>query len=200
MTRQPWQDSAACAGMETELFYQPESMGRGDSNDRPDPHAAARATCARCPVITECLAWAIDTNQYGFLGGMTEMERAAEKRRRQRGQQRANNGGAFAVSPLEDARRMAVYERGLSDVEAAEELGLHRSTWRQWRIARRLNPHKPVRYAQALPARVDALRLSLHQSGLTDAEIAEGANCTVEAIKKWRYRRGLESNRERVAV
>lgn len=42
----------------------------------------AKAVCARCPVVADCLSFALDTNLgYGVWGGMSEEERASLKRR-----------------------------------------------------------------------------------------------------------------------
>lgn len=192
-----WRGRALCAGMPTEVFFQPEPQGRGDRKNAPDPHAKARAICERCPVIAECLTWAMERGEYGWWGGTTEMQRAALKRKHQRSQQRDDYGRSYAISPLEDARRMAVYERGLSDVEAAGELGIHRATWRSWRIVNNLRAHKPAGSpfpGRPLPDWVNELRDSLYQSGLTDEQIAEGAKCSVSAVKHWRQKRGLPVN------
>ena len=48
--------------------------------------ASAKAVCARCPVMDECLAWALGSNiEFGVWGGLSEGERRALKRRRARG-------------------------------------------------------------------------------------------------------------------
>ena len=45
--------------------------------------------CNRCPVTSQCLAWALETGQdAGVWGGMSEDERRALKRRRNRGRTR----------------------------------------------------------------------------------------------------------------
>lgn len=197
-----WRERALCAGMPTEVFFQAEPIGNYSvDTERPDPHAEARAVCAACPVITECLTWAIEHNEYGFLGGKTELERAALKRKGQRSrQQRDDNGRSYAITPLEDARRMAAYEQGMSDGEASQALHLHRATFRAWRIVKGLPIHKPRFISSPLPPRVEELRRSLYDSGLTDQQIAAGANCTDQAIKRWRSRRGLPVNQQRQQV
>ena len=60
-----WRDSAACKGMDPDLFF--GGKGRG-ANDH------ARAICGRCPVRADCLR---DLGQYygGFIGGMTTTQR-----------------------------------------------------------------------------------------------------------------------------
>ena len=70
-----WRDSAACRGVDTEKFYLPDRM-RGP---RARAHeAAAKAICARCPVIRECRRWAVRSGEaWGVWGGLTSDERAA---------------------------------------------------------------------------------------------------------------------------
>lgn len=41
----------------------------------------AKAICRRCPVINECLSWALENQEFGVAGGMSEDERRAHKRR-----------------------------------------------------------------------------------------------------------------------
>lgn len=68
-----WEMSAACMGMDTSAFY-PADKERGVS--RRVREAKAKAICDRCPVIAECLQWAIATNEpWGLWGGMTREER-----------------------------------------------------------------------------------------------------------------------------
>ena len=51
--------------------------------------AKAKVVCNRCPVTSQCLAWALETGQdAGVWGGMSEDERRALKRRRNRGRTR----------------------------------------------------------------------------------------------------------------
>lgn len=58
----------ACAGVDAALFF-PERVSE---------YPKAAALCRRCPVQTECLAWALQTRQgFGMWGGKTPDERAA---------------------------------------------------------------------------------------------------------------------------
>jgi WhiB family redox-sensing transcriptional regulator len=69
-----WSLNAACIGTETSTFY-PADGERGMR--RRVREAKAKAICSRCPVIAECLQWAIATNEpWGLWGGMTAEERA----------------------------------------------------------------------------------------------------------------------------
>jgi WhiB family redox-sensing transcriptional regulator len=68
-----WQTQAACRDSETNSFYT-ETL-RGMTKVRQE--AAAKRVCAGCPVIANCLKWALKTEEpYGVWGGMTPDERA----------------------------------------------------------------------------------------------------------------------------
>ena len=68
-----WMASSACRGVDPRLFFaDPDEHGfaRAGSTTR------AKAICARCPVVSECLAYALATRQnHGVWGGATEQER-----------------------------------------------------------------------------------------------------------------------------
>lgn len=71
----PWREGAAClsVGPDVSFFPDPEDVGG---------IATAKAVCATCPVASECLTWAIETNQSeGVWGGHTARERKAIRRR-----------------------------------------------------------------------------------------------------------------------
>ena len=81
-----WRSRAACLGEDPELFF---PSGRDDI-DRPET-AAPKAVCARCVVVHDCLAEALDTHQNeGVWGGMTTFERRELLRRRDRATGRAS--------------------------------------------------------------------------------------------------------------
>ncbi|MGW4651320.1 WhiB family transcriptional regulator [Kitasatospora sp. NPDC004289] len=49
----------------------------------------AKAVCRRCPLLTECGDWAMDTDQdHGVWGGLSEDERRTIKRRAARNRAR----------------------------------------------------------------------------------------------------------------
>lgn len=61
-----WQALARCAEVDPDLFF-PEK----GASARP-----AKRICQRCEVRTECLEYAIETDQrYGVFGGLSERER-----------------------------------------------------------------------------------------------------------------------------
>lgn len=77
-----WQLLGACRGESTELFFHPEGE-RGPA--RSGREAAAKAICARCPVIRQCAAHALSAREpYGVWGGMSESEREEIIGRRER--------------------------------------------------------------------------------------------------------------------
>lgn len=68
-----WQVNAACRGTDTSNFYHPENE-RGPS--RVKREMRAKAICAGCPVIENCLRWALDTREpYGVWGGLSPEDR-----------------------------------------------------------------------------------------------------------------------------
>lgn len=77
-----WQDAAACRGEDIGLFFGPDGERQPEREVR---EQKAKAICARCPVRTECLEYALSRpEKYGVWGGMNEDERASERRRRMR--------------------------------------------------------------------------------------------------------------------
>ena len=92
-----WRDRAACAGMDSEVFFTEETGGLtgglvvmvGES---------ATEVCGRCPVAGECLEYAVETNQpFGIWGGKTELQR---RRLRSRWLQRSSSDqpGEYGLS------------------------------------------------------------------------------------------------------
>ena len=67
-TSEAWMDQAICAGTDPEAFF-PEKGGSTQS-------AMARMVCRGCPVISECLDYALEHNaKFGIWGGLTDKER-----------------------------------------------------------------------------------------------------------------------------
>ena len=68
-----WRHEAACRDEDPELFFPIGNTG------------PAQAVCRRCPVVDDCLRWALETGQdSGVWGGLSEDERRALKRRNAR--------------------------------------------------------------------------------------------------------------------
>ena len=71
-----WREHAACATVDSDLFFPVGVTGPAVGQI-----AAAKAVCSGCPVRSECLEFAIATNQeYGVWGGTSEEERRALRR------------------------------------------------------------------------------------------------------------------------
>lgn len=71
-----WRDRAACRSTDPELFF-PSTSGAGAQ--RLQRHA--KAVCATCPVLADCLSWALIKGlDYGVFGGLTACERRALRR------------------------------------------------------------------------------------------------------------------------
>lgn len=70
---EPWREEALCQG-DTEGLFFPDAADIGQV-------AAAKAVCVSCPVVDECLSYAIDTEQPdGIWGGYTAKERRKLRR------------------------------------------------------------------------------------------------------------------------
>ena len=71
-----WRARAACSGYPNTLFF-PVSDDADDANVE-----RAMAVCAVCPVIEDCLEYALETNQRaGIWGGTSERERKSLRRK-----------------------------------------------------------------------------------------------------------------------
>lgn len=66
-----WRFRAACGDEPNKELWFPV----GTSGPAMRQTAEAKTVCRRCPVITECLTWALETGQEGVWGGMSEEER-----------------------------------------------------------------------------------------------------------------------------
>lgn len=70
-----WQESAACRGADSALFYAPEgeyAFARLQREER------ARQVCAGCPVREQCAEFAMAIgDRHGVWGGTTHRERVA---------------------------------------------------------------------------------------------------------------------------
>jgi len=75
LTVTPWREAASCASLTDEVSFFPDAEDIAAIS-------RAKAVCATCPVASECLSWAIETNQgEGIWGGHTPKERRAIRRR-----------------------------------------------------------------------------------------------------------------------
>jgi WhiB family redox-sensing transcriptional regulator len=75
-TSDHWFTRAACAGTSTELFFPISEVGGSRMQV-----GRAKALCARCPVIDECLTMALElSDTEGIWGGLTRTERRGLQR------------------------------------------------------------------------------------------------------------------------
>jgi WhiB family redox-sensing transcriptional regulator len=76
-THMDWREKSACLTVDPELFFPV-----GNTGPALDQIEKAKQVCAQCPVIENCLQYAMDSNQdSGVWGGLSEDERRALKRR-----------------------------------------------------------------------------------------------------------------------
>ena len=79
-----WRHRAICRDEDPELFFPIGNTGPALLQIE-----QAKAVCRRCPVMQECLTWALETGQdAGVWGGLSEDERRALKRRKARARAR----------------------------------------------------------------------------------------------------------------
>lgn len=62
-----WQYRAKCRGLEPSIFFNDEFQTK--------PSNSYRRICAECPVISECLEYALVYNLQGVWGGTTDRDR-----------------------------------------------------------------------------------------------------------------------------
>lgn len=68
--RDNWRESAACKGMDVNLFF-PEAGGDGVNTAK-----AAKKICTTCPVSEPCLAYGLAiSDRAGIFGGLTPRQR-----------------------------------------------------------------------------------------------------------------------------
>lgn len=72
----PWMDDAACKDEPPDTFFPPSEGNRQDTPDHP-MWERGKAICAGCPVVDDCLAYAVRNEKYGLWGGLTPAERSA---------------------------------------------------------------------------------------------------------------------------
>jgi len=63
---------ASCRNMDTNTFYYDDDLPRGETNE---DYKVLKRICADCPMLEECLTWALHHEDHGFWGGTTEYER-----------------------------------------------------------------------------------------------------------------------------
>lgn len=95
-----WRHRAACRDVDPELFFPVGSAGPAQVQT-----ARAKAVCARCPVVAECLGFAVRALAEGVAGGLTAAERGRLRQRADRGHcaQRGSRGRAVTAQRLRAA-------------------------------------------------------------------------------------------------
>ncbi|MGI5485099.1 WhiB family transcriptional regulator [Streptomyces lavendofoliae] len=79
-----WRHRASCRAEDPELFFPIGTTGPALLQIE-----EAKAVCRRCPVLEQCLTWALESGQDdGVWGGLSEDERRALKRRTARNRAR----------------------------------------------------------------------------------------------------------------
>ena len=79
-----WRDEAECLRIDPELFFPVGTSGPALVQAQ-----EAKSVCRRCPVLVECLQWALDSGEEtGIWGGTDEHERNLIRRRGSRAPQR----------------------------------------------------------------------------------------------------------------
>lgn len=93
-----WRHRGSCRDVDPELFFPAPKDRRA--------LAAARSVCATCPVIAECLKWALDNGQIdGVWGGLSEDELRAHPDRK------GQTGGIEAYVECRRCHKMLPAER-----------------------------------------------------------------------------------------
>ena len=69
-----WHLKASCRGPESQLFFPPSLPERRE--EREAREARAKRICLDCPVLDDCLDFAVRVREpHGIWGGLTEAER-----------------------------------------------------------------------------------------------------------------------------
>lgn len=77
MESREWMSAAVCAQIDPDLWFAEEGNYQASIE--------AKKVCQTCPVVQQCLEYAIDNNiLYGIWGASTLRERQAVKRRRRK--------------------------------------------------------------------------------------------------------------------
>ena len=129
-----WRARAACRDVDPELFFPAANTGSAWAAQV----KAAKAVCGRCPVVDLCRTFAFDGLRYGVAGGMTEQERAADRRSRSA----AGRPGRRAqrLDQVRDDRLLGwrLLDEGVRPREVAARCGVSERTALRWAAALRL--------------------------------------------------------------
>ena len=74
IVHETWHLKASCRGPESQLFFPPSLPERRE--EREAREARAKRICLDCPVLDDCLDFALRVREpHGIWGGLTEAER-----------------------------------------------------------------------------------------------------------------------------
>lgn len=149
-----WRHRARCRDEDPELFFPV-----GTSGPALLQIAEAKSVCRRCPVVSECLTFALDSEAqfdvFGVWGGMTEDERDELLRRQRRNREGTADpapGRRPDPSPLagrsrrgERVRALAIQQliKGVPRAAIAREFDVHRRTVERWAARPEVRAHLP---------------------------------------------------------
>lgn len=109
----------ACRGMDTTLFVGPDGEVRADREFR---ETEAKSVCRTCPLISECLDWAVSNTEIGIWGATNDDDRKAIRTGRQ---VKVNGLTGQQVAKLERQREaLQLYKNGATVPDIAKALGV----------------------------------------------------------------------------
>jgi WhiB family redox-sensing transcriptional regulator len=112
-----WRFRAACREVDPELFFPPGPAGPGQAQ-----LVAAKAVCARCPVLLQCRTWAfVERERTGVWGGLSEDERRVAHRGEGALELFTGSSGELRVSGRHAVGRRACHGRGVAGGAARRE-------------------------------------------------------------------------------
>jgi WhiB family redox-sensing transcriptional regulator len=120
-----WLAQAACRDANPELFFQEKGFSQ------------AKEICDRCPVVSDCQAWAVQhLPWYGIAGGMTAAERRAVRRKQVEAELRAQGritrqGRKIPLAPELVQTVIDLTRQGYSAAKIEESTGVGRETVRK---------------------------------------------------------------------
>jgi len=95
------------------------------------------------------------------------------------------------LPPEKEARRLELYNQGLSDCEIASLVGCSPRGITTWRWKRGLPAHRKFGQQSILDQAEHERRLELYHQGKSDVEIATAVGRTSQSINHWRKQHGL---------
>jgi len=120
-----WREDAACAGMDTDIFF---PMASGDPHHIEAVQAQiriAKAICYSCPVISTCLDESIRLGDvFGIFGGMTAKERRAFTNTPEPVFERSPKGAPWTMTSSETVTEVLhLWNAGMSRDDIFKHLG-----------------------------------------------------------------------------